>query len=95
MLKSQGSSASKQIVVKIGVNGANTVAYTVPSGKTFVGNYHPYPGSNNTLKINGVENYITQTSSYWHITIPLTLVSGTTVGSGSSYYEGWIIGVES
>ncbi len=88
------ATGSKQIVVRAPSGGG--VMYTVPTGKTFTGYAMLFQGSQAQVNINGIEiASFASTTPYWAVPMPLTLVAGTVVSSGSSYVSWAIYGVES
>ena len=79
--------SQKQIVANAVIN---QILYTVPAGKTFVGNAFNY--SNMQLYVNGIQ--LISAASATPAQVPLTLVGGSVVSCGGSY-SGWsLVGVE-
>lgn len=99
LVTTTGSSADptpKQIVFNSASQGANTVFYTVPNGKTFVGHILATTASGWYFTINGVLSPSqSSTTPYYAAMLPLTLVSGTTIGTAGVTYNWMLIGVES
>lgn len=79
--------ARKQIVVKA---VANTVLYTVPAGKTFIG--QALPAGNIQISINGINVFTLYTGAYTPIS--LELVAGSTVACGATYTAWVLVGIE-
>lgn len=86
------TATAKQIIAK---NSSGGVLYTVPSGKTFTGHIVVGQGNGCQVQINGIDLYTTSGNTpYWLEPIPVTLISGTVVSSGSSYANWALIGTE-
>ena len=78
----------KQICVQAPSNGS--IMYEVPTGRKFVGIFAV--SSNNQIYVNGVN--ITSSASATPPYIPIVLLAGSKVTSGTSY-TGWsLLGVE-
>ena len=83
------SSTSKQIAVA--PTAVNQTIYTVPSGKTFTGNIVMW--NSGQALVNGVQVVYTYNAPNT-VTVPVTLVAGSVIASGSSYISWALIGVE-
>lgn len=85
----------RQIFITSAGQAANSIIYTVPAGKTFTGHILVTTASGWLFSINGVlSNQQGGTTPYYATAIPVTLIQGTTVGTGSTTYNWQLMGIE-
>ena len=86
---------AKQIFITSSGKAAYSTIYTVPPGKTFTGHILVSTNSGWVFTINGVEsNQQGGTTAYYATPIPVTLIEGTTVGTGGTVYNWQLMGIE-
>ena len=83
--------ASPTVIALRGLAG-NTVWYTVPAGKKFIGSF--INNGNMELKINSVLIFTTSTTNQPPHPIDVVLPEGTVVSCGPSYVSWSIVGTE-